>query len=77
MIKPIKSLKPISLKVDPQQLKLLEAVSRETRIPKSTLIREGISLIIRQHKEDVVSPDLQKEIDAMIHEDAELLKKLA
>lgn len=77
MIKPIKSLKPISLKVDPQQLKLLEAVSRETRIPKSTLIREGISLIIRQHKEDVVSPGLQKEIDAMIHEDAGLLKKLA
>ena len=77
MIKPIRSLKPISLKVDPQQLKLLEAVSRETHIPKSTLIREGISLVLRQHKEDIVSADLQQEIDSMIHEDKELLKKLA
>ena len=73
----IKPLKPISLKIEPQQLKLLEAVSRETHIPKSALIRDGINLIIKQHKEDIVSADLQKEIDLLITEDKELLKKLA
>lgn len=70
-------LKPISLKIDEHQLKVLEALSQETRIPKSTLIREGIDLAIRQHKEDVISASLQKEIDTLITEDKELLKKLA
>lgn len=70
-------LKPISLKIKEQQLKLLEALSRETHIPKSSLIRQGIDLIIRQHKEDVVSADLQKEINALLKEDAALLKRLS
>jgi flagellar motor component MotA len=70
-------LKPISLKIKEQQLKLLEALSRETHIPKSSLIRQGIDLIIRQHKEDVVSADLQREINALIKEDEQLLRRLA
>lgn len=70
-------MKPISLKIEENQLRLLEAVSAETRIPKSTLIREGINFIIRQHKEDIVSADLQKEINLLLEEDKDLLKKLA
>jgi predicted DNA-binding protein len=70
-------LKPISLKIEDQQLKMLDAVSKETRIPKSTLIREGIKFIIRQHREDVVSANLQKEIDLLINEDKGILEKLA
>ena len=70
-------LKPISLKIEEKQLKVLEALSKETRIPKSTLVREGIDLVIRQHKEDIVSATLQKEIAAILKEDHELLKKLA
>jgi hypothetical protein len=70
-------MKPISLKIEEDQLKLLEAVSAETHIPKSTLIREGIDFVIRQHREDIVSADLQKEIHALIDEDKDLLKKLA
>ena len=69
--------KPISLKIEERQLKILEALSKETRIPKSTLIREGIDLVIRHHKEDVVTAHLQKEINVLIKEDKELLKKLA
>jgi len=70
-------MKPISLKIEEDQLKLLEAVSAETHIPKSTLIREGLDFVIRQHREDIVSADLQKEIHALIDEDKDLLKKLA
>lgn len=70
-------LKPISIKIEEKQLKLLDALSRETHIPKSALIRDGIELVIRHHKEDVVSPDLQKEIAAMLKEDQTLLDKLA
>ncbi len=70
-------MKPMSLKIEEKQLKMLNAVSEETHIPKSTLIREGIELIIRQHREDVVSAAFQKEIDVLIKEDKSLLKKLA
>lgn len=70
-------MKSISLKIEKNQLKLLEALAKETHIPKSRLIREGIDLIIRKHKEDIVSSDLQEEIDMLIKEDKELLKKLA
>ena len=70
-------LKPISFKAEEYQLKLLDAVSRETHIPKSALIREGIDLVLQQHKEDIVSADLQKEIDALLEDDKGLLKKLA
>lgn len=70
-------MKPLSIKIEEAQLKLLEALSKETRISKSTLIREGIDLVIRQHKEDVVSADLQQEIAALIKEDKALLDKLA
>lgn len=70
-------MKPMSLKIEEEQLKMLNAVSAETHIPKSTLIREGIDLIIRQHREDIVSAALQKEIGSLICEDKGLLKKLA
>lgn len=69
--------KPISLKVEESQLEMLEALSKETHIPKSKFIREGIDLIILKHKEDIVSLDLQEEIDMLINEDKELLLKLA
>ena len=70
-------LKPISLKIEANQLKVLDAVAKETHIPKTTLIRQGIDLILRQHKEDVVSARLQKEINSLLTEDKELLKRLA
>ncbi|GJQ60394.1 MAG: ribbon-helix-helix domain-containing protein [Candidatus Scalindua sp. AMX11] len=72
-----KMMKSISLKIEEEQLKILDAVSKETHIPKSALIREGIGLVIRQHKEDIITSDLKKEIDLLIREDKELLKKLA
>ena len=70
-------MKAISLKLEDKQLKLLEQVSKTTHIPKSSLIRKGIELILMQAKEDVISSDFRREVDALIHEDRELLKKLA
>ncbi len=70
-------MKPISLKIEKNQLELLEALAKETHISKSRLIREGIDLIIRKHKEDIVSSDLREEIDILIKEDKELLIKLS
>jgi hypothetical protein len=70
-------LKPISLKIEETQLRILDAVSKETRIPKTALIRQGIDLVLRRHKEEVVSADLQKEINALLNEDKKLLKRLA
>lgn len=70
-------LRPISLKLKESQMKLLEAISREAHVPKSTLIRQGIDLILRQHKEDIISADLQQKIRNLLKEDRDLLKKLA
>jgi hypothetical protein len=70
-------LKAISLKLDVAQLRILDVVSKETHIPKTTLIRQGIDLVLRQHKEDVVSASLQKEINSLLSEDKELLNRLA
>ena len=70
-------MKAVSLKIEDRQLKLLEGVSKQTRIPKSTLIREGITLVIRQHEEGIVDAQLQREIASLIKEDKEVLKKLA
>ena len=70
-------MKAISLKLEDRQLKLLEQVSRATRIPKSSLVRKGIELILLQAKEDVISADFRREVDALLSQDRELLKRLA
>ncbi len=70
-------LKAITLKVEEKQFKLLEAISGQTHVPKSALIRQGIELVLRQHKEDVISADLRDGIAHLLEEDEELLKRLA
>lgn len=69
-------LKPITLKVDEEQYRLLEEVSKATHIPKSALVRKGIDMILSQTKEDILSPELRREIDSLISQDRSLLKKL-
>ncbi len=71
------TVKAISLKLAEQQLKLLDQASRTTHIPKSTLVRKGIDLVLQQLKEDIVSADFRREVDALLREDQELLKRLA
>ncbi len=70
-------MKPISLKLEERQLKLLEKVSETSHIPKSALIRQGIDLILERLRNDVLSPEFRREVDALLHEDRELLKRLA
>lgn len=70
-------MKAISLKLDERQLKLLEQVSRSTHIPKSALVRKGITLVLQQVKDDVLSADFRREVDALLTEDHGLLKRLA
>ena len=70
-------MKAISLKLEDQQLKLLEQVSQATHIPKSSLIRKGIELVLLQAKEEVISANFRREVDALLSRDHELLKRLA
>ncbi|GEM_PF-1408806 len=70
-------MKAMSLKLDDQQVKLLDQASRLTHIPKSALVRQGIALILQQVKADVLSTDFRREVDALLGEDRELLKRLA
>lgn len=70
-------MKAMSLKLEEQQLKLLEQASRTTHIPKSTLVRKGIALVLQQLKHDVISADFRREVDALLSEDRALLKRLA
>jgi predicted transcriptional regulator len=70
-------MKAISLKLDEEQLKLLDEVSRATNIPKSALVRKGIRLVLMQAKEDVITSGLKREIDHILREDSKLLKRLS
>jgi len=70
-------MRAISLKLDDRQLKLLAQVSRATRIPKSSLVRKGIELVLLQAKEDMLSADFRREVDALLSQDRNLLKRLA
>ena len=70
-------MKAISLKMDDRQLKLLEQASKATHIPKSALVRKGIDMVLSEMKENVISGELRREIDALLTEDKELLKRLA
>ncbi|MBI3297887.1 MAG: ribbon-helix-helix domain-containing protein [Elusimicrobia bacterium] len=70
-------LKAFTTKLDDRTLKALKAVSARTRIPQSELVREGIELALRRHAEDIVSPALRGEIEAILQEDRGLLNRLA
>ena len=70
-------MKAMSLKLEERQLKLLEEVSRATRIPKSALVRQGIELVLIRAKEDIVSADFRREVDSLLREDQDILKRLA
>ena len=70
-------MKAMSLKLEDRQLKRLEQVSRATHVPKSALVRQGIELILLRVKEDVVSADFRREVDALVNQDRDLLKRLA
>lgn len=70
-------LKAFTTKLDERTLKALKAVSERTRISQSDLVREGIELALRRHAEDIVSPELREEIEALLLEDKGLLQRLA
>ena len=70
-------MKAMSFKLEDRQLKLLEQVSRATHIPKSSLVRRGIELILLQTQEDVISAEFRREVDALLTQDRGLLKRLA
>lgn len=71
------ALKAYTTKLDEKTLRALKAVSYRTRIPQSELVREGVELALRRHVEDVVSPKLRREIEALLREDRGLLQRLA
>lgn len=70
-------LKAYTTKLDEKTLRALRAVSEQTRISQSELVREGINLMLRKHAEEIVTPELQEEIESLLREDKGLLKRLA
>ena len=70
-------LKPYTLKIEEKYLKILDTLSKRTHVPKSALIRKGIEMVVRETSEDVLTPELRSEIDQLLHEDRNLLNRLA
>jgi predicted DNA-binding protein len=70
-------VKKISFKLQDRQIELLDQVARATHIPKSALVRKGIDMVLREMKENVMSAELKREIDALLTKDKQLLKRLA
>jgi len=69
--------KSLVTRLDVKTIGALKAVSKRTRIPQSELVREGIAFVLRRHAEDSVTPELKEGIDALLREDAGLLKRLS
>lgn len=70
-------MKAITLKIEEKQLELLEEASKASDIPKSARVRKGMDRVPHQVKEDIVSSELRREIDSLLKEERDLLKKLA
>ena len=68
---------PLSTKLPDQQVKALKSLSTKTRIPQSELIREAINMVLLRYREDIVTPEVRKAIDYLLHKDAKLLDRLA
>ncbi len=71
------ALKAFTTKLDEKTVKALKAVSERTRIPQSELVREGVELALRRHAEDIISPDLRRDIEELLREDKSVLQRLA
>ncbi len=71
------ALKPFTTKLDEELINAVRALSARTHIPQSELVREGLTLALRRHQEDVVTPELRKEIEDILVKDRGLLKRLA
>ncbi|MBI2069034.1 MAG: ribbon-helix-helix domain-containing protein [Elusimicrobia bacterium] len=70
-------LKPFTTKLDKKTIDALKALSLKTRIPQSELVREGIALVLRRHAEDVITPYLRTEVEDLLQEDRNLLRRLS
>lgn len=70
-------LRARTYKIEDLQEKLLDKYSKASHIPKSALVRKGIDLLFTVMKEDVISAEFRNEVDELLSEDKELLKRLA
>ncbi len=70
-------MKAISLKLDDEQLKLLDQMSQATHISKSVLVRKGIDFILHQFKDDVITEEFQNAMSKVLTNHREVFNKLA
>ena len=68
---------PFTMKLEKNQAKLIEAIAKKTHVPKSSLIREGVELVIQKYREEVITSELRQLVDQSVQEDIQLLCKLA
>ena len=71
------SLKTFTTHLDSKTLKALKALSAQTGVSESELVREGIGLMLRRHAENMVNREIRTEIRRLLKEDSSLLKRLA
>lgn len=66
-----------STKLGQSEVKALKRLSEQTRVPQSKLLEEAIHLLEAQYKNDVVTPEFRRAVDASIARHRPLLKRLA
>lgn len=66
-----------TMKLEKTQAKLLDAITKRTNIPKSSLVRQGVEFVIKKYQEEVINPELRKLLDKNLRQDLGLLKRLA
>jgi hypothetical protein len=63
--------------LEPQRVRALKQLSKQTRIPQAALLDEAVRLLEAQYANDQVTPAFRRLVDQTIREDLPVLRRLA
>lgn len=70
-------LKTYAAKLEERQIKALQKLSQETKIPQAELLRQAVNLLLEQWQRDRERLEFIKRLDQRLEEDRAALERLA
>jgi hypothetical protein len=67
----------MSLRVDPNRLKVLEQIHKATKIPVTELVRQGIDRVIETYYIYIPDAEFRKQLNIVVQDSGDYLRKLA
>lgn len=70
-------LKTYAAKLEERQIKALQKLSQETKIPQAELLRQAVDLLLRRWQADQERLEFLKRVDEDLEEDREAMERLS